>query len=150
MFWVLLFVLWPLAELFAIVKVTEAIGFVPMLILLLIGVPIGILVLRRQGRFALQRFAGALQRGRAPAHEVVDGVLMLAGGLLLVVPGFLTDVVGIVLLVPVARGPMRWLTLRYLGGSRLWWAVRFGGIRRRPAYDADATAFDIDRPELTP
>ena len=161
MFWFLIFVIWPLAELFVIIKVSEAIGFLWMLLLLIISWPLGSRILRAQGRAAWRQFVEATQAGRPPANEALNGALVLTGGLLLMVPGFISDVIGLLLLLPPTRAAARRLVARH---HRSVWIGRaanfgsgFGGDRRNPGgngtgqqYDADATAVDIDGPELNP
>ncbi len=100
MIWFVLLVLWPLAELFVIVKLSEAIGFLWVLLLLIISWPIGTRIIKHEGRAALRRLREALAAGREPTNEVLDGALVLVGGLLLLVPGFITDAIGLLLLVP--------------------------------------------------
>ncbi len=162
MIWFVLLVLWPLAELFVIVKVSEAIGFVWMLLLLLVTWPIGKRIIKLQGRAALRRLREALAVGREPTNEVLDGVLVMLGGLLLLVPGFITDAVGVLLLMPPTRALARratalnrrsvWLsravtfiTWGAQGASSQYTRGSRGGSR---AYDADATAVDVDGPQL--
>jgi UPF0716 protein FxsA len=163
MVWFVIFVLWPLAELFVIIKVSEAIGFLWMLLLLIISWPVGSRILRAQGRVAWSQFVDAIQAGRPPANEVLNGALVLAGGLLLMVPGFITDVIGLLLLLPPTRALARRAVARH--HSSVWigraanFGGGFGGNRRNSdasgadapqAYDADATAVDVDNPELNP
>jgi UPF0716 protein FxsA len=163
MVWFLIFVLWPLAELFVIIKVSEAIGFIWMLLLLIISWPVGTRVLRSQGRAAWRQFVEAVQAGRPPANEVLNGALVLTGGLLLMVPGFITDVIGLLLLLPPTRALAHKLVNRHHGnvwvGRAANFGSAFGGNRRnsgasgtdaRQAYDADSTAVDIDSQELKP
>jgi UPF0716 protein FxsA len=161
MIWFLIFVIWPLAELFVIVKVSEAIGFIWMLLLLIISWPVGTRVLRAQGRAAWRQFVEAVQAGRPPANEVLNGALVLGGGLLLMVPGFITDVVGLLLLLPPTRAVARNLVARHHASVWVGRAANFGsgftGNRRNSGgsgagqhYDADATAVDLDSPELNP
>jgi len=160
MIWFVLLVLWPLAELFVIVKVAEAIGFLWMLLLLVVSWPIGSRIIRHEGRAALRRLRDALAAGRAPTNEVLDGALVLVGGLLLLVPGFITDTVGLLLLLPPTRALARravarnhrsaWLNRTV---SFITWGVRGnsrgpGGPGSGGGYDADATAVDIDEPQL--
>ncbi len=155
MVWFLLLVLWPLAELFVIIKISEAFGFLWMLLLLFVSWPIGWRLIRHQGRGALRRLRDALAMGRAPTTEVVDGALVLLGALLLLVPGFITDAIGVLLLLPITRTPARRLALR--NHRTAWlrravafvsWGARGAGARDARAYDAEGTAADIDGPHL--
>jgi UPF0716 protein FxsA len=108
-----LFIVVPLAELYVIIKVGEAIGLVPTLALLLADSVLGSMLLRAQGRAVWRRFNEALGSGRMPHREVIDGVLVIFGGAFLLTPGFLTDIVGVVLLVPPTRALVRrWLARR--------------------------------------
>ena len=153
MIWFVLLVLWPLVELFVIVKVSDAIGFFWMLLLLIVSWPVGSRIIRHQGRVALRRLRAALASGRTPTDEVLDGALVLLGGLLLLVPGFITDAIGLLLLVSPTRALARRAAARHRGSAWLNRAVSVvsWGVRRGPAprgYDADATAVDIDEPQL--
>jgi UPF0716 protein FxsA len=111
---IVLFIVVPLAELYVIIKVGEAIGLVPTLALLLADSVLGSLLLRHQGRAVWRRFNEALGAGRMPHREVMDGVLVIFGGAFLLTPGFLTDIVGAVLLVPPTRSLVRRLLVRRL------------------------------------
>jgi UPF0716 protein FxsA len=138
---VLIFIVVPLAELFVIIKVGGAIGIVPTLALLLADALLGSILLRHQGRAAWIRFNRALAEGRVPHKEVFDGVLVITGGALLLTPGFLTDIVGLIFLIPPTRALIRAMSARFvrrrlaLGGA-VW---SFGAPRRssrgRPAPD---------------
>jgi UPF0716 protein FxsA len=163
MLWFVLLVLWPLAELFVIVKISEAIGFLFMLLLLIVSWPVGTWIIRHEGRAAWRRLREALAAGRTPTHEALDGAMVLFGGLLLMVPGFITDAIGLVILLPPTRALARGVALR---NHRTRWLNRMvsfvswdgfgGGPRSRgrgnpdgaAGYDADATAVDIDNPQL--
>ncbi|MBA3866537.1 MAG: FxsA family protein [Solirubrobacterales bacterium] len=113
---VLLFILVPIAELYVIIQVGEAIGVVPTLLLLLADAVLGSLLLRHQGRGAWRRFNEAIAQRRFPGKEVADGVLIVLGGSLLLAPGFLTDIVGIFLLIPPTRAIARGLLKRFTVG----------------------------------
>src|ERR1700704_1267113 len=104
---VLLFIVVPIAELYVIIQVGEAIGVLPTLALLLADAVLGSLLLRHQGRGAWRRFKEALAQLRFPGKEVADGVLIVIGGPLLLAPGFITDIVGILLLIPPTRAIAR-------------------------------------------
>ena len=118
----------PVAELYVIVQVADAVGFFETLALL-IGISIaGAYLLKQQGLVTWVRFQDALARGEVPARQITDGALILLGGALLLTPGFLTDAVGLVFLLPPTRAVIKSASRRLLGG---WAARRFvpGGRR---------------------
>ena len=98
-----IFIIVPLAELYVIYKVGGAIGVVPTLLLLAADSVLGSLLLKSQGRAVWRRFNEAIRAGRVPHNEVIDGVLVIFGGAFLITPGFLTDVIGLILLLPPTR-----------------------------------------------
>src|SRR3979411_816449 len=104
---VLIFIVLPIAELYVIIQVGQAIGAVPTIAILILDSLIGAWLWRHQGRAAWRRFNDALQEGRVPAREVLDGTLVIFGGALLITPGFISDVVGIILLLPPTRAIVR-------------------------------------------
>jgi UPF0716 protein FxsA len=165
-FLVLLFVVVPILELFVIIQVGEAIGVLPTIALLIIDSILGSVLMRSQGRLAWRRFNAALAEGRIPHREVLDGALVIFGGALLLTPGFISDVLGIILLLPPTRALARALVARRLLPRIV--INRFGapaaaaaaaaasgngrpdGSRRRPAGGADVegTATEVDPPVL--
>lgn len=124
---ILLLVL-PLAELAVIIQVAGLIGL-PETLILLIAVSIaGAFLLKREGTATWRRLQDALRRGQMPTAAVTDGALILFGGALLLTPGFLTDVVGLLLLVPGPRAVVkRWLA-RAFGSAALRHPVGRAGI----------------------
>jgi UPF0716 protein FxsA len=139
-----LLILWPLLELFVAIKVGEAIGALLTVLLLIAGWPLGAWVLRSQGRTAWRRLAAAVDAGRPPGREVLDGALVVVGGVLLMVPGFITDVIALCLLIPPSRALMRGLLIRNFQSRLVVHAARFS----RRNYDVDSTASDLDQPKL--
>src|SRR5947207_11363907 len=113
----LLLIAWPVAELYAVIRVAEAIGFLYMLLLLIAAWPIGWWVVRSQGRAVWRRLQVAVAEGRAPTTEVLDGALVIVGGTLLIVPGFISDALALLLLLPPTRALIR-LALRRNLNSR--------------------------------
>lgn len=97
------FVLLPLIELFILIQVGSWIGAAPTIGLVLLTAAIGILLLRQQGYATLVRAREKVAQGQVPAEEMLGGVFVAVGGLLLLLPGFLTDLVGICCLVPPLR-----------------------------------------------
>ena len=140
-----IFIVVPLAELYVIFKVGEAIG-VPLTILILAADSvIGSLLLKSQGRTVWRRFNETMAAGRIPHREVLDGVMVIFGGAFLITPGFITDVFGIVFLLPPTRAVARRLLIRVLRGRV---AIGMAGAvtrrRPRPAYDVAGTAAPDD------
>ena len=142
----LLLILWPLAELFVLIKVAEAIGVLYAILLLLLSWPVGTWALRSRGRAAWQRLSAAVAAGRSPGREVLDGALVVIGGFLLIVPGFISDLVGLLALLPPTRALLRRELARNLQSRVVVGATRF--TRGRTLYDVDSTATDLDQPQL--
>jgi UPF0716 protein FxsA len=156
---VALFIVVPIAELYVIIQVGQAIGALPTIAILLADSIIGSLLLRSQGRTAWRRFNEALQAGRVPAREVLDGALVIFGGAFLITPGFITDIVGIVLLLPPTRALVRRLTVGIFARRFVVSAVGTAGAagaraaRRRHngakgTHDVEGTAVEVDPPHL--
>jgi UPF0716 protein FxsA len=152
----LLFILLPIAELFVIIQVGEAIGVWWTIALLIADSLLGSMLMRSQGRAAWRRFNLAVAEGRAPTREVIDGVLVIFGGALLLTPGFISDVFGLLFLFPPTRVLLRGLIVRR-AALRMLRAVpgRGPGPGARPpfsgnGYDVDGHAVDIDPDRLDP
>jgi UPF0716 protein FxsA len=112
---VLVFIALPIAEIAVIIKVGSWLG-VGETIALLLGVSLlGIWLVKRQGIGVLRRMREQMNAGRVPGTEMVDGALLLFAGALLIPPGFITDVVGLLLLLPPVRAGIRLVTRRRLG-----------------------------------
>jgi UPF0716 protein FxsA len=141
----LLLILWPVAEIFVAVEIANAIGFLPMLLLLIAGWPVGLWALHSQGRAAWRRLSDAVAAKQNPGREVLNGALVVLGGLLMLIPGFITDAFGLFLLLPPTRALARGLLVRNLQSRVVVSATRVGG---RHSYDVDSTATDIDQPQL--
>ncbi|MDF2744117.1 MAG: FxsA cytoplasmic rane protein [Actinomycetia bacterium] len=152
------FILVPLAELAVLIAVGDWIGLVPTLILLLVISVAGAWLAKREGLAAWRRLQLALAQGRMPTVEVTDGAMILLAGALLLTPGFLSDVLGILLLLPPTRALARRLAPR-IAARRL----RRGGRRvvivdgtARPANPSGSTqatwgkAEVADRPVAPP
>jgi UPF0716 protein FxsA len=143
-----LFIVVPIAELAVIIQVGELLGFWWTLALLIADSVLGSMLMRSQGRAAWGRFTTAVQAGRPPAREVADGVLIIFGGALLLTPGFISDFVGLLFLLPPTRAMIRRLFLRQ-AMARL--VVTFPGPGmgpRPPGGDVDGTAVELDRERL--
>jgi UPF0716 protein FxsA len=153
---ILLFIVVPIAELYVIIQVGQAIGALPTIAILIADSLIGSLLLRSQGRLAWRRFNAALQAGRVPAREVLDGALVIFGGAFLITPGFLTDVIGVLLLLPPTRAVARRMLVGVFSRRFVVSAVGSAGARasRRRGSDGggdvEGTAVEVDPPHLRP
>jgi UPF0716 protein FxsA len=148
---VLLFIVVPIAELFVIIQVGEAIGVLPTIALLILDSVLGSILMRSQGRAAWRRFNAAVAEGRIPHREVLDGALVIFGGALLLTPGFLSDILGVLLLLPPTRALARAIVARRvlprLVVSGFGGAGGPGDARRRPSpdgADVEGTATEVD------
>ena len=91
---------------YLLIEVGGYIGPLPTIGLVMLTAVIGVAVLRVQGLATLTRGVGRLQRGELPVQELAEGMLLAVAGALLLTPGFVTDTLGFVLLVPSSRGAL--------------------------------------------
>jgi UPF0716 protein FxsA len=140
---ILVFIVVPIAELYVILKVGDAIGIGWTLLLLVADSLLGSALLRSQGRTVWRRFNATLSEGRMPHREVIDGVLVIFGGAFLITPGFITDIFGVLLLLPPTRAVIRRLVAARLGRRVV---VGVTGSRRPRDFDVEGTASEYDMP----
>ena len=103
----LVFLIIPIIELFVIIQVGQVIGAWNTIALLLAVSLVGAWLVKREGLGVLRRFRARLDEGAIPGRELADGVLILLAGALLLTPGFVTDVFGVLLLLPPVRSAVR-------------------------------------------
>ncbi|HEX9788781.1 MAG TPA: FxsA family protein [Candidatus Binatia bacterium] len=110
----LFFTIVPLVELFILIKIGGHIGALNTILLVIFTVLLGAMLVRMEGLRTLRQIQSSLARGQLPAEELIDGVLIFAGGILLVTPGVLTDLCALILLLPYTRMHFkRWLRRRF-------------------------------------
>ena len=102
----LLFIAVPIVEMWILIQVGGEIGALPTIGLVVLTATIGLSLLKHQGLSTLMSARAKMDQGRIPAGELVSGVMLAVGGALLLTPGFVTDVVGFLLLIPATR---RWV-----------------------------------------
>jgi UPF0716 protein FxsA len=150
---VLLFIIVPIAELAVLIQVGQLIGVWWTVAILIADAVIGSMLLRSQTRLAWRRFNEALASMRVPHREVVDGVLVIFGGVLLLTPGFITDIFGLLFLFPPTRILLRGVLVRRgalkLVGSMPGTATPPNGRFRHPD-DVESSAVDIGPDRLDP
>lgn len=140
-------ILIPLVEIAVFIMVGERIGVVPTILAIVATATGGILLVRLQGFSTLRRAHAAMQRGEAPVGEAIDGALLALAGLLLIVPGFVTDLLGFLLLVPPIR---RALAARAIARGQVRMHSGFtsgpGDPRDGPVIDGEFEEVDDDPP----
>lgn len=144
----LLLIVVPLLEIYVLIQVGDVIG-VPLTIVALLAVSIlGAWLLKREGLATWRRVRETMARGAMPTAELTDGVMIIFGGALLLTPGFVTDIVGFLLILPPTRGPLKGAFRRLLGG---WFLTRsgFAGKASRGAYAARVIRTRRDAPPTT-
>lgn len=101
------FVLVSILEVWLLTVVGRAIGLVPTLIILVVEAAIGAVLLRQEGRKSWTALVSAYEQGRVPTGQLADAALVLVGGIMLILPGFFTDIIGLVFLLPFTRPLVR-------------------------------------------
>ena len=99
----LLILLIPFVEIYLLLEVGGIIGALPTIFLVVFTAVLGAWLLRRQGFETFRKFQLSLAQGEIPAYEIIEGPIILLGGVLLLTPGFLTDILGFVCLIPSLR-----------------------------------------------
>ena len=109
-----LFIGIPLIEIFLFIEVGSAIGALPTVALVIVTALVGVALLRAQGLQTMATFQQRMARGEVPADTMLEGAALLFGGALLLTPGFLTDSIGFLCLLPFTRQPIvRWLVSNF-------------------------------------
>ena len=121
------FIVVSLVELTVLIQVGQVIGPLWTVLLLIVVSAVGAWLVKREGIKAWRRFRAAIEEARLPTREVVDGGLVLFGGALLLTPGFITDIVGLVFIAP----PTRALLSRVIR-TRIRWRVGLPGMAPPP------------------
>jgi len=109
-----LFILMPIIEIAVLIKIGGVLGLLPTLLIIVLTAILGTFMLRQQGLATLERAKSRLASGQLPAEQLMEGVLLLIGGVLLLTPGFVTDTFGFFCLIPPTR---QWLAKRIASRS---------------------------------
>lgn len=111
---ILLFILISAAEIGVLLLSGNTIGIWPTIVLLVATGVLGSYLAKKQGMNTLKKVQEQLQYGRMPGDEILNGVCILLGGIMLLSPGFLTDIIGLILLLPPTRAAMKPIILKML------------------------------------
>ena len=113
----ILFVLIPVTELYILIEVGKKIGSLTTIgIIILTGI-IGAYLVKGQGIMILKKIQNDLNEGIIPGDSLIQGAIILAGGILLLTPGFVTDIIGFIFLIPVSRRVVKKYLLKWLKGK---------------------------------
>lgn len=168
----LAFIVLPIAEIWLITQVAGEVGWALTLVLVIAVSAAGAFLVRREGIGVIRRVRGSLQGGRIPTNDLADGAMIFFASALMLTPGFLTDGVGLALLIPPIRAVLRPPIIAFFrrkvdvrvarfggagGGRPFGPSGPFGNPRRRDVYDVDGDNVSdqtpgpddhSDRPEL--
>ncbi|MGQ9366286.1 FxsA family protein [Azospirillum sp. ST 5-10] len=145
----LLFLLLPLVEIAVFIQVGSWIGVLPTIGLILLAGLAGTVLLRRQGLAVLREAQACTDRGELPVDAVFRGFCIVAGSILLIIPGFVTDLLGILLFVPPLRAALgRWMLerMRGRGDLRVW----TNGRETDPRRPSPGRVIDVEYEEVHP
>ncbi|SEL86958.1 FxsA family protein [Paenibacillus sp. OK003] len=122
--WALLLII-PVIELFGFILMSDWIGAGKTLLLMILTSLIGIAMLQFEGRKVLIDAKSEMERGKVPGRKMVDGLFIFVGGFLLLIPGFITDLIGFTLLFPVTRSVYRLFFLGWLEKKMRTGSIKF-------------------------
>ncbi|MBI5150426.1 MAG: membrane protein FxsA [Candidatus Omnitrophica bacterium] len=134
---ILLFTVLPALELALLIKVGSHIGALNTIALVILTGGVGAAVARHEGFRVLMKIQDSLQQGVMPSAELLDGMMILAGGVALLTPGFITDVLGLLLLFPVTRAGIKWLLQRKFESM-----IKQGQVVHFSSFGAKSRRFD--------
>lgn len=146
----------PLVDIMVLILVAGQIGVPATVAIVVLTALIGLMLVRSEGRHTLRKIQHKLASGEAPTDEVLDGGLLIAAGAFLLTPGLVTDAIGLLLVLPPTRYPVRhalkrWIVVpvldRKTGGFATGQVYTFGFPRDTstdPAYDLGEDAYDVD------
>jgi UPF0716 protein FxsA len=134
------------AEIAAFILVGQAIGVLATLSLVFLGMVGGLMLLRRQGVAAVARVRAELAAGGSPGRPLADGAAQVLAAILIIVPGFVTDAIGLALLVPAVRGAL-WRRIAGAFGTRVHVRTAASQPRPRPVIDLDPADYGQTGPD---
>jgi UPF0716 protein FxsA len=110
----LIFAVIPVIELALLIKIGSVIGTLNTIIIVILTAVVGAYMVKLEGIAVMYRIQENMQQGTFPAEELINGMMILMAGVLLLTPGFFTDVVGFLMVFPVSRGVIKRIAGRYI------------------------------------
>lgn len=148
----LVYLVFPIVEIYFLFHASRAFGFLPILATVVFTAWLGSRLVKSQGMKVLAQFQTRMNEGHIPKREAIEGLLILMAGVLLIAPGFITDGVGILCLLPLSRGVIanlvtKWVETRIKQGKiKVYASSTFGG----PDKDFKAHSFKSSNPFENP
>lgn len=132
------FILIPTIEIYLFIEVGSVIGAIPTILLTVASAAAGSYMLRQQGLSLLMRMRAEMDAGRVPSHEMMHGAMIVFAGLMLLIPGFFTDTIGLLLFIPPVREAI---------GNYLARHVKVQNINVNPGYRRQDGTVDLNEDE---
>lgn len=110
----LVYLVFPIIEIYLLFKASSSLGFFPVLAIVVFTAWLGARLVKSQGLVVLHQFQQKMSQGHLPQKEALEGLLILLAGVLLIAPGFITDCIGILCLIPFTRKFMSMLLARWI------------------------------------
>lgn len=143
----LAFIAMPIIEIALLLRVGEAFGWLPTLLVVIITAVVGSAMLRQQGLATLNKARTRMDSGEMPAQQMLEGVLIMIGGVLLLTPGFVTDAFGFACLIPLTR---QWMASRLSNRAFVSFSAGVGGGSRRAGSVGEQGFSPGGRPDYPP
>lgn len=141
MIYLVLFLLWPVIEIALLIKIGGAVG-IGNTLLLLIGMAVaGGMLVQYQGLKTMASMTTALERGELPGRAIFDGICIFTAGVLFLIPGFFSDIIGLLLLLPPLRKLLHKKAARFFIGEPI---MRYGASTREEIIEAEFTRMEED------
>jgi len=137
-----LFIAIPLVEIYFLIEVGSAIGAFPTILAVVFTAVLGVFLIRIQGFSTMQKAQNAMQAGQVPAVEMIEGAMLLVAAISLLIPGFITDTIGFVLLIPPVR---KYLAVKVISNGQM--GTRFGQAEQ---WHSREDYFEGEYEDLTP
>ncbi|SDR26117.1 FxsA family protein [Pseudovibrio sp. Tun.PSC04-5.I4] len=132
------FILVPTIEIYLFIEVGSVIGAIPTILLTVASAAAGSYMLRQQGVSLLMRMRGEMDAGRVPSHELMHGAMIVFAGVMLLIPGFFTDAIGLLLFIPPVREAI---------GNYLSRRVKVQNLNVNPGYRRKDGTVDLNEDE---
>ncbi len=150
---IMIFIVLPIVEVWLIIRLAHATSWATTICIVLGAGVIGAIMAKRQGLKIWRKIQEALNRGELPGDQLLDGLLILLGGLLLIFPGLITDVIGLLLLIPFLRSLVRILLKKWFKHSLAHGEARmtvYTNYTHTVSPDAENEIIDVDWEEEHP